>query len=320
MPHAIFVACVWALLRADAFSGHGRWGDAVPHTLAGIAGAAFGICSCAAVLGLLLHPFQIRAVRMLEGYWGRWTATARLAGVMVRYQRRRRRSLEAIVPEATVLGADLPVSADERDPATPPTESPSERGRRAATAREWARADGAHRLAALPPSETLLPTALGNALRAGELRAGERYGLTTLTSWPRIYPQMSRPLAAVVSSARDTLDTAVNLCYSFSACGVVSGAAVLDEPGMWWLPAGSLGAAALAYKGAVTAAQGYAHLMHVVYDLHRFDLVRAMHHPLPDREGEWDLFQRISDALADRAADLPYDHGRPGQAETGGTA
>ncbi|WP_207945451.1 hypothetical protein [Actinomadura sp. 7K534] len=286
VPHAIFVACLWTLIRADAFSGHGRWTDAAPHTPAGIAGTVLGICACAAVLGLLLHPFQVRAVRMLEGYWGRWAPAARLADVLVRYQRRRWRRAEGIVRDA---------------------------------GRERVRADGARRLAALPPYEVLLPTALGNALRAGEMRAGERYGLTTLASWPRIYPQISRSLASAVNSARDTLDTSVNLCYSFLACAAASGAAVYDESGVWWLPAGSLGAAALAYKGAVTTAQAYAQLMHVVYDLHRFDLVRAMHYPLPDREGEWDLFQRISDVLADRAAELPYDHGRPGRTESDGT-
>ncbi|WP_160573779.1 hypothetical protein [Actinomadura physcomitrii] len=250
-PHAVLLTWLCALLRAHAFSGRGQWVEIVPQTLAGTATSVLVIGAGAAVLGLVLHPFQIRAVRLFEGYWDRWTLTARLADVLIGHQRRRWRAIDA---RARGTGRRRP----RRDSGSPMGDG---------SARERVRANAEHRLAALPPLDVLLPTALGNALRAGELRAGERYGLATLASWPRIYPQLSRPLASAVGSARDTLDTSVNLSYSFLACALVSAAAVYDEPGMWWLPAASLGAAALSYKGAVTAAQGYAHLMHIVYDL-----------------------------------------------------
>ncbi|MGW0811367.1 hypothetical protein [Nonomuraea sp. NPDC002799] len=300
-PNAIFVACLWALIRTDSFSGRGRWENIVPHTPTGLAGALAGICACAAVLGLLLHPFQIRAVRMLEGYWDRWLPTARLADVLVEYQRRKRQSASEMADGA---------GNNERKAGPRSAMSLPEQTRNLDTAAQRMRANARRRLGGMPPAEVLLPTALGNALRAGEIQAGERYGLTTLTTWPRIYPQLSRPLAKAVASARDSLDTSVNLCYSFLACAVVMGVAMYDEPGKWWFPPIALAAAALAYKGAVTAAQGYAQLMHIVYDLHRFDLVRALHYQLPDRDSEQGLFRRISEALANKAVNLPYDHGR----------
>ncbi|MEO3826899.1 hypothetical protein [Actinomadura sp. B10D3] len=288
-PHAVFVTCVWTLIRAGSFSGHGHWQDAVPHTPFEAGGIILGTGACAAVLGLLLYPFQIRAVRVLEGYWDRWSLTARLADILLTYQRRR------------VQAMHRATAARENDDERAPVPTASERRR----------ADVARRLAGLPPREALLPTALGNALRAGELRAGERYGLATLQSWPRIYPQISRPLLDALNSARDMLDTSVNLCYSFLGCAVTLTVAMVDEPTNWWLPAVAVAAAALAYKGAVTAAQTYAQLMFVVYDLHRFDLVRALHYRLPDHEEEWALFQRISDALKHAKATLPYDHTSP---------
>lgn len=310
-PHAIFVACLWALIRSGSFAGPGHWEDVVPATPAGVAGALLLIAACAAVLGLLLHPFQIRAVRLLEGYWDRWLPTARLAGVLIEYQRRKWQALKRIAEE---------VEEEEQEARPRVRMSLPEQVRDLDSARDRVRDDARRRLAAMPPGDVLLPTALGNALRAGELRAGERYGLATLASWPRIYPQLSPPLAKAVSSARDGLDAAVNLCYSFAACVLVLALALHDEPDKWWLPLLALAASALAYKGAVVATQGYAHAMDVVYDLHRFDLARALHHRPPDRESEWDFFRRVSEAFADTTTGPPYDHGRSDANEADRTA
>jgi hypothetical protein len=291
-PQAVFVGCLFALLRAGAFTGGGDWRRVLPPDLVEAAGLLSAVCAAAALLGLLLSPFQVRAVRVLEGYWDRWRRTAALADILTARQRRRWRSLRA--------------AAEGASDATP------RGGRARALNAPRHAADAARRLAALPPPEYLLPTALGNALRAGELRAGERYGLSTLASWPRIHPQISAPLAAAVSSARDMLDASVNLCYSFTACTGLLAPALYDEPRLWWLPAASLVAAAIAYKGAVVAAQTYSGLMNVVYDLHRFDLVRALHHPLPSRDDEEETFRRMSAMLEDGGVQLPYDHGPGG--------
>ncbi|MBW8701356.1 hypothetical protein MBT84_17255 [Streptomyces sp. MBT84] len=280
-PCALFVAGVLALVRAGSFSGRSDWSAVWPQRPTALLGAIATVAVCAAVLALLLQPFQVRAVRVLEGYWDRWPLTAGLAGMLARVQRKRWQALRRRAEAAT--GGD--------------------RARRV-------RADARRRLAAHPPADLLLPTALGNALRAGELSAGERYGLTTLTSWPRIYLQVSDRMAEVLRSTRDALDTAVNLCWSFLLLTGAGCAALHDEPSAWWLCGAGLVLAALAYKGAVTAAQAYSGLMHVVYDLHRFDLLDALHHPLPsDRTSEAAMFSELSDQLAGiRRQGTPYDH------------
>ncbi|MEU6340470.1 hypothetical protein ABZ883_05895 [Streptomyces sp. NPDC046977] len=180
-------------------------------------------------------------------------------------------------------------------------------------------------------SDVLLPSALGNALRGGELTAGERYGLTTLTSWPRIYMSVSDRLMKSLESTRDALDTAVNLCHSMLAIALCCCGAFYDERTLWWLPVLALVLAAVAYKGAVIAAQAYSGLMHVVYDLHRFDLLAAMHHRLPSKTEERQVLAELSDffmagwgpephRLAERVVNWPYDHDRSRAKNTDRTA
>ncbi|WP_405821371.1 hypothetical protein OG241_35870 [Streptomyces sp. NBC_01390] len=238
------------------------------------------LTACASLLALLLRPFQVRAVRVLEGYWDRWPTTARVAGVLTEIQRRK---WEALRRQAGKVPAD--------------------------TAEGRVGADAQRRLALRPPAGVLLPTALGNALRSGEISAGERYGLTTLTSWPRIFMQVSPRMSQTLGVTRDGLDAAVNLCWSFLATGLLSVVPLRDEPGARWFPAVMLAAAAVAYKGAVIAAQAYSGLMRVVYDLHRFDLLDALHHRLPTKEEEREVFEQVSDTLVGEwVADLAYDH------------
>ncbi|MHB9853153.1 hypothetical protein ACSYGO_28485 [Streptomyces krungchingensis] len=280
-PCALFVTGVLALVRAGSFSGRSDWGAAVPERPLTAVGALLVVTVCASLLGLLLQPFQVRAVRVLEGYWDRWALTAVLAGVLSEVQRRRWQALRKRAEWTTAGNTARRIQTDAR-----------------------------RRLAAQPPADVLLPTSLGNALRAGELSAGERYGLTTLTSWPRLYPQVSDRMAGMLRSTRDALDTSVNLCWSFLALTATGAAALYDEPSRWWTCAVTLLLAAVAYKGAVTAAQTYSGLMHVAYDLHRFDLLTALHQPLPpDSDGEEETFFRLSQLLAGNGTDdVAYDH------------
>ncbi|WP_189312051.1 hypothetical protein [Streptomyces brasiliensis] len=280
-PCALFVAGILALVRAGSFSGRSDWEAVWPQRPVAVFGALTTIAVCASLLGLLLQPFQVRAVRVLEGYWDRWPVTARLAGVLAGLQRRRLQALRRRAHSTARGDTDLRVRADVR-----------------------------RRLAAHPPADVLLPTALGNALRAGELSAGERYGLTTLTSWPRIFPQVSDRMAEALGSARDALDTAVNFCWAFLVLTGAGGAALYDEPSAWWWCGSCLVLAAVAYKGAVTTAQAYSGLMHVVYDLHRFDLLAALHYPLPaDRESEEETLSDVSDLFAGiQPEGRTYDH------------
>jgi hypothetical protein len=163
----------------------------------------------------------------------------------------------------------------------------------------------------LPPRGYVMPTRLGNALRAAEMRAGEPYGLDAVVAWPRLYPLLSDPVRALVDGQRDALDVNARFCAVFAAAGVIA-AALLAAHG-WWLlvAAGCLVLTWLSYRSAVAAAIAYGETIRTSVDLHRFTLLEALHLPLPATPAE----ERALNAKVTRfllqgvPLDTPYDHG-----------
>ena len=174
-------------------------------------------------------------------------------------------------------------------------------------------ADAESRLRRLFPSDPawLLPTRLGNALRAAETRAGEPYGLDAVVAWPRLYPLLPDGVRALVDDQRDGLDLAARFCAVFAAAAAVS--LVLLATHGWWLlvPAGCLLLAWLSYRGAVAAAVAYGEGIRAAIDLHRFDLLTAMHLPLPATlEQERAVNEQLSLFLRQSwPVDFVYEHG-----------
>jgi hypothetical protein len=230
------------------------------------------------VAALVAQPLQLGLVRWLEGYW-----PARLAARgRARYERR----------VAALEAATAPRRA-------PPT---------AAEIDEMSRAASELRL--LPPREHVMPTRLGDALRAAELRAGEPYGLDAVVAWPRLYPLLSEPVRGLVDGQRDALDLNARFCAGFAAAAVIA-AALLAAHGWWLLVAvGCLVLAWLAYRSAVAAAIAYGEAIRTAVDLHRFSLLEALHLPLPATpEDERALNGKVSRFLLQGVPlDAPYQH------------
>jgi len=118
---------------------------------------------------------------------------------------------------------------------------------------------------------------LGNTLRAAERRAGERYYLPTVETLPRLYQHLSARLGAAYDAAVDTLDAAARMAVSTAAAGLFAAAAYYDDPGLWWIPVGLWVLSFLSYRGAITAAAQYGLFMDIAFDVHRFDLLKALH-------------------------------------------
>jgi hypothetical protein len=147
----------------------------------------------------------------------------------------------------------------------------------------------------------LLPTRLGNALRAAEAQAGQRYGLETVTVWPRLHVVLSDRMEEILADLRDQLDIAARLCAVLLLATLIS-AGLLFRYG-WWLlvPATTALLAWLAYRAAVQAAISFGEQLYVAFDLHRFDLLRELHLPLPRTPGEeLEFNQRLSEFLRER--------------------
>lgn len=254
LPTTIFALIMAGLYRGGAFTGRPSLHDmlALPTS----ANSLIGLTSAILVLSVVIQPFQIGLVRVLEGYWGGSRPMLMLASVGVEIQRRRRQRLYRLQPLDRDGGDARGALSDEIRHAR-------------------------SQLKLFPAKQRLLPTRLGNALRAYEDTAGERYGLSTVVTYPRLYPVVSDRLRLSLGQFIDQLDTAAGLTISFLLATVVSAAILIDDG--WWLiiPFGTGCLAVVSYRGAIRAASYQGELLATAFDLHRFDLLAALHLPLP---------------------------------------
>jgi len=160
-------------------------------------------------------------------------------------------------------------------------------------------------------------------LRAAEHRAGSRYGLEAVTIWPRLYPVLGDRTTAVLDDLRNQLDLAARFCVTFLAAAVIAAAFLV--PHGWWLTtaAGALLLAHISYRSALTAAAAYGQAIQAAVDLHRFDLLHALHLPLPaNLTGEIQANEQLSEFLRQpleyvyaltngQGLDFTYEHGQP---------
>jgi hypothetical protein len=192
------------------------------------------------LLSLLLAPFQLGLVRVLEGAWpawlgGQWSRDRQLA---------RKKALQA---EAV------------------PTTDNEESLRKAGSA-------GYRLRQRYPlPDHLVRSTRLGNILAAMEDRAGRDYGLDAVVAWPRLYPLLDEATRAVVDDRRNTLDYLARLAVTGVATAAAA-LAILWGTG-WWMLLAALPAAVsvMAYLGTLRAALAYSESVQVAFDLYHLD-------------------------------------------------
>jgi hypothetical protein len=102
-----------------------------------------------------------------------------------------------------------------------------------------------------------------------------------VVAWPRLYPLLSEPVRAQVDEQRDSLDLAARFSAMFAVAALIA-LGLLATHG-WWLlvPVGLVALSWLSYRGAVAAALSYGEGIRTGIDLHRFELLKALHLPLP---------------------------------------
>jgi hypothetical protein len=242
------------------------------------------------VMSFVMYPFQPALVRLFEGYWGDSRVGRMLAKLGIELHRRRWSRLMGIADSDVEPRRDGVVE-------------------KALDELELYPAD----------DDRLLPTRLGNILRAAEDSAGQRYGLDTVTLWPRLHPYVTGALAESLAAVRDQLDVSVRLCATFTiATAIATGLLVNDG---WWLlvPASTAILAWIAYRSAVSAATAFGEELHVAFDLHRFDLLRGMHYPLPTtldeeraRNDELTRFLQSGRPIGGRSRAHRYSHAMDG--------
>lgn len=253
-----------------------------------LSGVGIGLCVLAVLGGaVLLKPFQLTAVQILEGYWSSKPIPRMVEEFRIEHHRRRRAIAVSLKraryerPDADMKIAS--VMAYERN-----------RDRTTRTAR---RAGLRAQDYPLDP-QVVLPTRLGNVLRRGESTAGERYGLDTVVTFPRLHPFVSPPLLARIDTVTDLLDTTSTFVFVFAADSILAAPLFLRDDRWSVIPIISVILAAVCYAGAINAARILITEYATAYDLHRFDMLAGLHRRLPQNAAkEFDENLMLSDFL-----------------------
>lgn len=269
---------IWAGAPAHRVNFSRAWGTVSHLGVGGIVLLVIGVT----LVAVVVQPFQLWIVRLLEGAF---PGANKLRGFQESCRNSLRDKRDKAINEA-VAKPDTPEGRLKRDALIQKAGTASERLR-----------------SRYPlPDYLVRSTALGNALAAMEDTAGAAYGLDPVVTWPRLYPLLGEQARAAVDDFRDSMDAAARL----AATGVVAAAAtvaLLAWHSGWWslLALVPLAIAMASYRGTIPAAIGYGLAMQVAFDLHRFDLLQALHLAAPSGQGgdtgEQTSNQRLSDFL-----------------------
>ncbi|MGH3209391.1 MAG: hypothetical protein ACRDNO_16685 [Trebonia sp.] len=162
-----------------------------------------------------------------------------------------------------------------------------ERKRRARLAQDKSELAYLRGYLAFPPEPSpLLPTRLGNALRAAESYPGDeqRWGLDAVFWWPRLYLILPDSARAQVDDARAALDQLVVLTMLSAGFGIVAialSAAGLNPAVGLSCAGGALLLSRACYLAAVSAATVLGDLVRSCYDLFRGDLLTRLGWQVP---------------------------------------
>jgi hypothetical protein len=278
LPTAFFITSVAVLIASGAYTqpkpSLTPLFDKLSKSPGLAVAAAFGIF----LITVLLRPFQATLVQFLEGYWQRWRALE-LADDLATERHRRLLNTAHVMRDARK--PDGPASNEFGDVA-----DYEQRFRKVRSVQRRARividryplpAEGTDGSV----DDRLMPTLLGNALRDGEDNAGRRYGLDMTVVYPRMYPSLSPKLDKAISAQLDILDTVSALCIAFALIALVA-LPLVDRVDLWSLvPFAAVLMSALAYRGAIGTARRHGRLLATAFDLHRFDMLNALHYELP---------------------------------------
>ncbi len=242
--------------------GHGGWAAYAAATAplfsdgAALLAVAAGAVIVVVVSGLIVQRAATPVLRLLEGYWPEtsWREKRREA-----WRVKRDVYVQKEV-DATPIGGlseDSPASV-------------------AADAMKW---DA--KLQDFPDRDSVLPTRIGNIIRAGERRPLPTYGLDPIIVWPQLWLALPEQPRADVQDARSRLDSSV---AAFIWSLLAAPAALV---GLWWGALGVVVAALVAlaiWRLWIPAeARAYASVLTAIFDTQRFLLYDALRLPRPKR-------------------------------------
>jgi hypothetical protein len=308
IPSLFLVGFTFALIQSDAWSGDGTpdWakaGDAFTH----IGNLALLVLASIA-LGIIIHPIQVAMVQCLEGYWG----TGRLA------QRARAARMTHYLNRLNFLREDGPGAlAGQEIQAAEENKKALGEGKRI---RLVSKRDESVRLLSGYPGgypgeypnsdDDIMPTRLGNVLRAYERLAGYQYALDGVGVLRQIVFVAPQRHVDYLNDQRQLLDLSVRMCFTSLFASLIS-IAFLWHHGPWLAIALIPYAVAyISYRGAVVVAHEYGAAMSTIIDLDRFALYDYLKLPRPactgsERKTNADLMELLRHNWV---VDLKYEY------------
>lgn len=131
----------------------------------------------------------------------------------------------------------------------------------------------------------VMPTQLGNILKAGEVYATLRYGLDAVLIWPRLWSLLPEEAVASVITMRSAMEFHLAVAALATVFAVAAGAYLLIAAAGWtWFLAcfwGGLGTAWISYEASLPAAIAYSDQVRAIFDNWRNALLKQMRLPLP---------------------------------------
>jgi uncharacterized repeat protein (TIGR01451 family) len=242
---------------------------------------ALSITFATLVLSALLYSLDTQLIQLYEGY--PWQAS-----VLGRWRTRmEQRRLQALQQRAGLAFQLL------RDPALPDPDS-----------FDTLRSDTERRLTTEFPDRPglVLPTRLGNVLRAFEQYPWTQYRMDAIYYWPRLVSVIPDPYATAIAGARTTLVFLLTLSFLTAVLAAATVAA-----GLVYLPpdpvkhaalptAGFVFASIWLHRRACDAALDWGDFVKSAFDLYRWDLLKKLgfQQQPRSREDERDLWSRIT--------------------------
>ena len=280
VPSATLIMSLLAIFTSHLYPGSAtlRAGNsmvrpgpaAVAFELKGLTAVGDVLLVIGIVVGtVLLRPFQISLDQILEGHW---------------QERGRRRVIKALATERhlrrwSIARWRIDAYAEPAGSAQFAEVAFQERDR----ARQYRLAALGARVEDQYPADRgeFMPTLLGNVLRRSETSAGERYGLETIVVYPRLYPFIGDRLDRNIVNQLDMIDTMSTFTFVFLILAAATAPIGARLDGWSALPILLCLASSVCSRAAVLAAGRYGVLVASAFDLYRFDMIHAMHRPLP---------------------------------------
>ena len=219
------------------------------------------------ISALIIQHCELTVLRLLEGYWPGWLK--KLRRFCVKNQQKKKDSINRQFQPLIALREEKfrPLTLEEIE--------------------EYTRLDV---LLHYFPTY-VMPTQLGNILRAAEERPKNQYGLDTFICWPRLWLLLPDSVKTELTEARMNLNTGARI-WLWSILFI------LWTPLAWWaFPAGIL-SAYLSYRWMLNAAIIYGDLLESAFDLYHIKLYQSLRWPLPKSpQEETELGEQLTEYL-----------------------